>query len=111
MNAPRAMLVTLTVDELEELVERAVARALEARSTAPAGGPPAEWLDVAAAADLMGIHTRTVRRLAERGLKHLKVGRTYRFRRSDLLEWIEAQSVGGAGRADVLSGSSAGGSG
>lgn len=49
-------------------------------------------LDAKAVADMMGIHWRTVIRLAESGqLPAYKVARQWRFRRSDVEEYLERQ--------------------
>lgn len=102
MNAPRPMLASsLTVEELEQLVERVVRRELEARGSAPAANDAPEWLDARQAAQILGVHQRTVRRLVARGLPHLLVGKVYRFKREDVVAWLEA---GGENGPDVSSG-------
>lgn len=79
-------LVVVDAAELEALVQRAVRRALDER---PA--EPAEWLDTAAAADLLDVHPRTVTRLARSGeLASSRVGKLWRFRRADVLAYLES---------------------
>ncbi len=51
-------------------------------------------LNASEAADVLGAHVETVRRLARRGeLPSFKVGKDWRFRREDLFRWIEQQSL------------------
>lgn len=84
-------LVVVDPDELGELIESAVARALALRSDAQR----AEWLDAAGAAALLGLHRDTVARMARLGeLPSSRVGREYRFLRSELSAWIEAGRSG-----------------
>jgi len=46
------------------------------------------------AADLLGAHIETIRRMARRGdLPAFKVGKDWRFRRTDLMKWIEQRST------------------
>lgn len=76
--------VVLEADELAELVENAVRRALDARSSEPAP-EPSEWLDTRGAAELLGVSSRTVSNYARSGaLPSSRIGRLLRFRRSDL---------------------------
>jgi len=45
------------------------------------------------AADLLGAHIETIRRMARKGeLPAFKIGKDWRFRRTDLLQWIEQRS-------------------
>lgn len=51
------------------------------------------------AADLLGLSTRTLQcwRLQETGPAYVRAGRAIRYRRRDLLEWIDANTIRGAG--------------
>lgn len=81
-----SLVVTLTRAQLEELVESAVRRVLDAR---PAAAPADEWLDTDAAATLLGVHPRTVQKLVAReGLPAHRIGRLYRLRRTEVVEWL-----------------------
>lgn len=52
-----------------------------------------ELLSVTEAAQILGTSTRFPRRLiAERAIKHYKVGRHVRIARQDLLEYLESNS-------------------
>lgn len=81
-------LVVLTPEQLRALVVAAVREALEGRAAEPA--EPAEWLDTAGAAELLGVTTRTIRKLASAGkLTASKVGpKLLRFRRADVLAYL-----------------------
>lgn len=47
-------------------------------------------LKTQAAAEMLGVHTETIRRLARKGeLPSFKVGKDWRFRRDVLMEWME----------------------
>lgn len=55
----------------------------------PAFVAPAEILDCAGAGALLGWHSKSVERKARTGeIPAFKVGREWRFRRADLLEWL-----------------------
>ena len=43
------------------------------------------------AAALFQVHHNTIRKLIRQGLPCLKLGSVYRFRESELLEWVDAQ--------------------
>ena len=46
-------------------------------------------------AELLGLHPKTVQRLAREGdIPAIRVGRYWRFRASELNEWIRLQSTG-----------------
>lgn len=80
-----AVIVT-TPEELRAIV-RAEVRAALAEQREP---EPAEWLDTAGAAELLGVHPRTIARMANRGeLPCTRVGRLLRFERDELLAWLE----------------------
>lgn len=49
-----------------------------------------EWLDSSAAAQVLGVHRKTIERMARSGdLKSARVGRCLRFRRSDINAYLE----------------------
>ncbi len=74
--------VVISPEELAAIIEAAVKRALETRGSAA----PAEWLDAKRAAELLGVHQRTVMRLAKNGeLPSSRIGRLLRFRREHVL--------------------------
>ena len=83
--------VTVTVEELAALVEAAVLRALESAPTSrPAAG---EWLDAGEAADLLGVHRRTIGKFAKAGtLRASRCGKLWRILRVD----VEAMLAKGA---------------
>jgi len=92
-------IVTVTVEELEKLVEAAVRRALAegAAATTPIA---ADWLDANDAAAFLGVNRRTITKLVAAGKLHGgRVGKLWRFRRVDverLLETRDCSSAGGA---------------
>jgi excisionase family DNA binding protein len=77
------MLVTLSVGELK----RIVAELLDARSA----NTQSAWVTCREAAEVLRCTERNVINLVARGLPHTKVGRTYRFRRDQLEEWIRSR--------------------
>ncbi len=76
----------LTPEELHELVTSAV-RA-ELAKVRPE--PESEIMTCEQVAELLGVHTRTVRHLIrDEGLPPLRrIGKLWRFRRSDVLAWM-----------------------
>jgi excisionase family DNA binding protein len=92
-------IVTVTVEELEKLVEAAVRRALAEVAAAPAP-VAADWLDASGAAELLAVNPRTIMKLVKAGkLRGGRVGKLWRFRRVDvegLLETRDRSSIGGA---------------
>ena len=77
-------IITIGVDELEALIEAAVARALAAQREGPT-----EWLDAPAAAKLLGVSARTVTRMAQRHkLPCTRVGGLLRFSRTAIDEHL-----------------------
>ncbi len=53
-----------------------------------------DLIDVDETAELLGIHSKTVRRFAKQNkIPALKVGRAWRFSRKRIYEWIEAQQM------------------
>lgn len=89
MTPPSVSMVALSPLDLEALVERAVAKALRSRGVEE----PVEYLDPREAAQLVGIHERSLIKLATTaaGFPGHRVGRLWRFKRSELLAWLEAQ--------------------
>lgn len=82
----RPRVVVVDVDELAAIVEAAVERALEARASTD----PVEWLDANGAAELLGVHRRTITKMAKRGeLRAARIGKLLRFRRSDVVGLLE----------------------
>lgn len=78
--------VTLTEVDLEALLERA------AQSGAARVAPPPEILTASEAAELLRLNAQTVARLAQAGeLPARRLGREWRFRRSELLAWFAKQ--------------------
>jgi excisionase family DNA binding protein len=64
--------------------------------------PGSEVFGIREAAEFLGAHEQTVRKLARRGaIPCFKVGRDWRFRKEALLRWSEDQQPGG-GRCSVL---------
>lgn len=50
-------------------------------------------LNTQAAANLLGVHVETIRRLARKGkLPSFKIGKDWRFKRDALLQWMETHS-------------------
>lgn len=83
------MLVQLTADELRALVRDAVRVELAASK-----GAPDDWLDQDGAAALLGVKRSTIPTLCQRdALPHSRVGRLYRFRRSELETWLEERAT------------------
>lgn len=63
-----------------------------------------QWVGLAEAARLLGVHPATVRSWADRGLlpSQRTAGGHRRFRRSDLEQWMEGQHVAPASEAQLL---------
>lgn len=80
-----AMVVSLTVEQLEELVERAAAKAIAAR-------PSDEVLATEEAAALLKLHPKVLERKARDGeIPADRLGREWRFRRTAILDWLGKQ--------------------
>jgi excisionase family DNA binding protein len=78
--------VTLTIQELEQLIERAVRRVA---ATAPA---ESKILTRAQVAELLQVHAVVVSRyVAEEDLPAHKVGGEYRFVRSEVMAWVTSK--------------------
>jgi excisionase family DNA binding protein len=78
------------LDELLDDLARRVARAVAAQFAAAGGSSAPEWLDSRAAAEYLGVHRDTVRKLAaERAIQAHQDGPGCKlfFRRSELDEW------------------------
>lgn len=83
------MIVQLTTDDLEELVSRAVAKAL-----AKVPSAEREILTRDEVAELLGVNPRVVLRYVEHeGLPASKLGPLWRFKRSDLAAWLDERRV------------------
>ena len=85
--------VVLTPEQLEELVERAIARALE-RGTARSVG---EWLSTEEAAELAGVQPKTIRTWVAEGLPATRRGRRLVIARSALESWRSGWPAAAAG--------------
>jgi len=78
------LLVTLTVDELEALLTKAVAKGL-----AQAHPEQLEYLTLAQAAKLLGCDERTVTNyIKTRELPAVKLGHEWRFASNELSKWM-----------------------
>jgi excisionase family DNA binding protein len=49
------------------------------------------WREGKDVARLLGIHEKTLRRMAIKGMPHLKTGRRYRFRLSEVERYLRAK--------------------
>lgn len=80
----------LAPEELEGLVERAVARALAASPPSP----PSDWIKAAEAAKIVGVSTKSLSRLRrEAGLPaHEPAPGLVRYKRSEIDAWMQARS-------------------
>jgi excisionase family DNA binding protein len=75
--------VVLTREQLEELVDKAVERALEARRE-----PPPEILDSESAGKLVGRSAKVMERLARsKQIPAYQLGRQWRFKRVEIVAW------------------------
>ena len=54
-----------------------------------------DWVGIEFFAEIMGISIGHARKLCREGKapRHIKVGRFIRFRRSDVIEWVEEHTV------------------
>ena len=83
-------LVVIDEAELAALIRREVRAALDQR--VPAAPEPAEWLDTAGAAELLGVSGRTIRNMVARGeLPEHRAGRLLRFRRCEVEALLRRQ--------------------
>lgn len=77
----------LAASDVEALVERVVERLLAERAET------AEYLDAEQAAALLGISRRSLPQLVRRdALPVHRVGRLYRFRRDEVVAWLERRA-------------------
>jgi len=81
-----ALLVTLTVDELRELVRQAVREEL-----APRSAPEPVYLSVAKFAEHVSLSERTVWSLVAKGLPTIGAGRGRRVDVRAAVEWMRGQ--------------------
>lgn len=81
--------ILISLADLEAVIERAVARALDAH--APREDEP-QWLTTREVAELIGVQPRSVPQLVKRGLPVRKIGpKTSRFERAAVVAWIEGR--------------------
>ena len=82
------MAVTLSVDELRALFRNVVREELGTRSDAK------EVLTREEVAEMLSVHPAVVTKYARtRRLPARKIGREYRFMRSEILAWVHAQET------------------
>ena len=83
------MLVTITVDELREIVSQEVERAL-------AGTPVAssvELLNTQEMAGQIGVSDSTLRAYVQQGCPYIQAGKGFRFRPAAVFEWLETRNA------------------
>jgi excisionase family DNA binding protein len=81
--------VTLTREQLEELLDRAIARAQELHAE-----PPRTVFDSREAGKFVKRSAKVMERMARaKEIPAFRVGRQYRFRREDLEAWALAHKV------------------
>lgn len=86
--SPQNSLVVLTPEQVHDIVGRAVRDAIGDRAA-----NDSDWLDMTAVAAMLKVKRDTVRKLVGRdGLPHYRAGRTYTFRRSEIVEWLEERA-------------------
>lgn len=77
----------LTAEQLDAIVTGAVNRALAKREQ-----PESDILTREQAAALLQVHPKMVTRyVREKGLPGVKLGRDWRFKRAELVRWVEQQ--------------------
>ena len=87
-QAPQVMVVSTEAD-LRRLIGEAVAAAI-AQQTSPAR----ELMNATEAAEMLGIHPKSVTKYVKsEGLPGIKVGGHYRFRRADIIAWLEERAM------------------
>lgn len=89
-----ALAVTLTVAELEQRIEAAVARALQGQGqAAPANtqGKPKRWLNSHQLHETLGVSVRTIMNWIAAGCPHDRVGHKYRFDLAAVQEWLKGR--------------------
>lgn len=88
MSAAEQMLVTMTVEQLRELVRSELKAAMQSRGQAEA---PAPVLTSEEAARYLAMPVAVLRKRTARGeVPSFKVGAVLRYRREELDEWIKA---------------------
>jgi excisionase family DNA binding protein len=81
-------MVQLTTEQLRGLISDAVRDAIANQNAAPV------YMTLDQAAELLQVSPRTVRdRVRNEGLPTLRAGTQYRFRREELIAWLEARST------------------
>lgn len=86
-DQPAKMLVTMTQDELELAMERAVSKRV-AEEVERATGP--RFMTTAELAEMLSMSTKTVVKLTRDGLPSLRLGRELRFETARVVEWLRA---------------------
>lgn len=82
--------VSLTVEQLKALMEEAATKAVM-RSTS---AQPNEVLTIKEAGELLRMHPNVLaKKVEELGIPAHRISREWRFRRSELLEWLSKQSA------------------
>ena len=79
-------IAVLTAEQLEDMMERAIDRALAKAGT----NAPGDVLTCEQAAELIGVNERTIPKLVrDKGLPTLRrIGKLWRFSRRDVLAWL-----------------------
>jgi excisionase family DNA binding protein len=78
--------------ELLQELRATVIRRKKMSAECPSPGRCEPLVDAKRAAQLLGVHPKTVKRLAQEGfLPGMKIGRVWRFRESALDAWMTAQ--------------------
>ena len=82
-----ALLLELAGPALHKVIREAVRAEFAAVQDQ---APVSEWLDTKGAAAILGVHVKTVERLARAGeIKSARAGRKLRFRREDVNAYLE----------------------
>ncbi len=83
--------VVIDTEELRAIIGTEIRAALAERVGHAEAAP--EWLDARATADLLKVNPRTVAKLAAAGrLPASRIGRLLRFRRADILAFLDSQT-------------------
>ena len=87
-------IILVTAQEFEELIESSLVKVLSSqisRSEEQTIQAPPEILHIDQAAELLNLAKATIYCLTSKGkIPHFKTGKKLYFKRSELLEWIEA---------------------
>ena len=87
-------LAVISEEELAALVRAAVREGVSA-ALERARAPAVEWMDADAVARALGVHARTVTKLAKRGeLPASRIGKLWRFARADVDAFLAARRAG-----------------